>query len=81
MNLRNTHTYLLAALFCIGLFACKKTYDIPPIQSAAKGEKTSIANIKSLFRTNQRYKFLGDSSIYGVVIADETSGNFYNFSA
>lgn len=77
MNLRSTHTYLLTVLFCIGLFACKKTYDLPPIQPAANGEKTSIANIKSLFRTNQRYKFLGDSSIYGMVIADETSGNFY----
>ncbi len=63
---------LLFALF----FSCKKEFDTPPVKSAEAGTKINIAQIKAKFN-NTNYRFKSDSSLYCVVIADETSGNLY----
>ncbi len=59
------------------LTGCKKDYDLPPVKHAQDGSRISIAEIKKRFLPDAVYRFSGDTNLYCVVTADETSGNLY----
>jgi hypothetical protein len=62
-----------AALVLVG---CEKELDSPPQRSLPVGEVLTVAQLRSLY-TTVPVRFGGDSSVYGVVTADEESGNLY----
>ena len=59
----------------------KQTYDSPPDLSTFDPNLPVNLKIKDLvspyWGTSGGYRILGDSTIYGIVIADDHSGNFY----
>lgn len=60
---------LLSALFV----SCKKDYEIPPIQALPMGDSLTIADLLAM-PTGSTFT---EASVFGVVTADEKSGNLY----
>ena len=60
----------------LGATSCKKEYDSPPGQTIATGDILTVGDLRAMFNGTS-HKFVGDSSVYAVVTADETDGNFY----
>jgi hypothetical protein len=56
---------------------CKKEFDVPKLNPAAASREINIKQLKDKYFSNINYKFKADSSLYCVVIADETTGNLY----
>ena len=54
--------------------ACKKEYPQPPIQPLPIG---TVYTIDSILKMESGTVFTEDASVYGIVTADEQSGNFY----
>jgi hypothetical protein len=71
-------TTLLIVLIAL-LSGCRKTYDNPPYKPSATSAELSVKAIRSrLFAPTSSYFFTsGDTNLFGLVVADETSGNFY----
>ncbi len=67
----------LLALFVF--FACKRKYDLPPLKNPNDGAKLFIQHLKARVPTSGSYYKLGvgDTNLYCLVTADETSGNIY----
>jgi len=55
---------------------CKKEYDSPPENTIPTGSIINISELRGLYQGTS-IKFVGDTSVYGVVTADESSGNLY----
>ena len=70
---------VLYTLLTFAFTFCKKTFDNPPYKPANDGAKLSIRQLKQKVTTAlSSYKFIsGDTNLYCVVTADETSGNLY----
>ena len=68
----------LAVLAIILLFtvSCKKEFDSPPKKEIPVGNVLTINGLLSMYNGSS-IKFTEDYSVYGVVTADETSGNLY----
>ena len=60
--------------FALSLFACKREYDSPPLNQLPENGIISIAQLRSMAYP---HKFLGDTSIFGVITMDEQTGNIY----
>src|SRR6056297_842594 len=58
------------------LSSCEREYDTPPERELPVGQVLSLTELRNLY-VNQPVRFGGDSSVYAVVSADETSGNLY----
>ncbi len=72
------YTSLLSALFVVlCISSCKKEFDAPPAQEIPEGGIKSISDLKSMYFSQGRVSFAEDFSTYGVVSADEASGNLY----
>ena len=74
------HIILYIALFFVAItvsISCKKEFDNPPVKQIGTGSFINIAGVKAKYRPNINYTFKGDSNLYCVVTADETSGNLY----
>jgi hypothetical protein len=76
---------ILSALIIAAIsffFSCKKEYDHPPLKTVNDGAQILTAALKARVPSSSSfYKFgTGDTSLYGTVIADETSGNIYKQS-
>ena len=69
-----TNSFLLLALMGVMFASCKKEYPQPPIQNLPVGKIYTIEEILSL---ESGTVFTEDASVYGIVTADEQSGNFY----
>ena len=69
---------LVFALIFAGLAfsACNKKYDSPPVNDIPVGGVMSLTDLRNLYNGTP-HKFTGDSSVYAIVTADETSGNLY----
>lgn len=69
------------ALFCtmaiLFVLSCKKKFDTPPIKSINTGSRITIDSLRNTFQ-GTAVRFTDDSkSVYGVITADEVSGNLY----
>jgi len=75
MNLRLTA--MIAAIIVLAA-ACKKEYDTPPVRTLPTGSVLTVQQLRDLLPAGvQQRRFLGDSSVFAVVTADEQNGNLY----
>ncbi len=74
MKNRLFSTILLLAAVGLMFTACKKDYPEPPIQDLPIGTVYTIDEILSM---ESGTVFSDDASVYGIVTADEVSGNLY----
>ncbi len=68
------NVFLLLALVGMMFTACKKEYPEPPIQDLPIGTVYTIAEILAM---EPGTVFNEDASVYGIITADEQSGNLY----
>ena len=68
------NSFLLLALLGVMFTSCKKDYPEPPIQVLPIGTVYSIDDILNM---ESGTVFTQDASVYGIVTADEQSGNLY----
>lgn len=73
----NIRTLLLGAIAMLTVVACKKEFDAPPIRTIPAGSIITLKQLRNMYVAGTDHKFVGDSSIYAVVTADEQSGNLY----
>lgn len=74
MKNRLFNTILLLAAVGMMFAACKKEYPEPPIQDLPIGTVYTISDILAM---EPGTVFTEDASVYGIVTADEQSGNLY----
>lgn len=75
MNLR---PLLFAAVGAALLAGCKKEFDTPPVRNVPVGAALTVAQLRAQLPPGApSRKFVGDSSVYAVVTADEQNGNLY----
>ena len=74
MKNRVFNAFLLLALVGTLFTACKKEYPQPPIQDLPIGRVYTISEILDL---EPGTVFNEDASVYGIITADEVSGNLY----
>ncbi len=67
-------SFLLLALLSIVFVSCKKDYPEPPIQPLPIGK---VYTIDSILAMESGTVFKEDASVYGIITADEQSGNLY----
>lgn len=60
--------------------SCTKEFDDPTVKTIPTGTVMTIAEVKDLYVPGQEVKITQDISVYGVVTADETTGNLYKES-
>ncbi|MBR5630543.1 MAG: choice-of-anchor J domain-containing protein [Bacteroidales bacterium] len=68
------NAFLLLAMVGVMFTACKKEYPEPPIQDLPIGE---VYTIDSILKMEPGTVFTEDASVYGIITADEVSGNLY----
>ncbi len=74
-NLKNITGTL--AITLIAFVSCTKEYKDPTVKTIPIGNVLSIAQVRDLYVPGQEVKITQDISVYGVVTADETTGNLY----
>lgn len=67
---------IAAAAFALFQTSCKKEYDSPPAKEIPVGMVLTIDSLKKMYQ-GTNIKITQDYSVYGVITADETSGNLY----
>ena len=73
MNKVIKNSFLILALLSVLFTSCKKEYEIPPINDVPVGDVLTIEDILNM-APNSTFPI---ASVYGVVTADEQSGNLY----
>ena len=68
------NSFLLLALVGLMFSSCKKEYDRPPITMLPIGE---VYTIEQILQMESGTVFNEDASVYGIITADEKSGNLY----
>ncbi len=75
------NTLKLVMLLATGMLfmaGCKKELDAPPVPTLPVGQVLTVQQLRDLLPIDvQSKRFVGDSSVYGVVTADEQNGNLY----
>ena len=74
MKNRVFNAFLLLALVGVMFTSCKKDYPEPPIQDLPIGTVYTIGEILAM---ESGTVFTEDASVYGIITADEQSGNLY----
>ncbi len=74
MKKRVFNAFLLLAMVGTLFTACKKEYPEPPIQDLPIGK---VYTIDSILKMEPGTVFTEDASVYGIITADEVSGNLY----
>lgn len=67
----------IVALTLIALISCTKEYDTPTVKTIPTGTVMTIAEVRALYVPGEEVKVTQDISVYGVVTADESTGNLY----
>ena len=74
MKNRLFNAFLLLAMVGLMFTACKKEYPEPPIQDLPVG---TVYTIDQILAMESGTVFNEDASVYGIITADEQSGNLY----
>ncbi len=75
---RITVLYSLIFVVAMGLGACKKTYDTPPLPEDPTSSTMTIGELREWqATTGGKISIQEDISVYGVVTMDENDGNIY----
>lgn len=76
--MKNTYSHILLFASVIFLLAsCTKEYDKPTVETIPVGNVLTIAEVKALHVPGTETRITQDISVFGVVTADETTGNLY----
>lgn len=71
------YSFSLVALLAQTVFtSCERKYDMPPVKEIPVGNVIDIATLKGMY-TGLNLSITEDYSVYAIVTADETTGNFY----
>jgi len=77
----NLRIFALLSIAVLSFSACvKKDFDAPPDQSSIDPKlpcNKTIAQIKALYNSATAVRIDSDYTVYGIVTADDKSGNFY----
>lgn len=68
------------AFALIAFTSCTKEFDNPTVKTIPTGTVMTIAEVRALHVPGQEIKITQDISVYGVVTADESTGNLYKES-
>lgn len=69
--------FVIISMF-IAIHACvDRDYDTPPEVIIPEGNVLTIGNLHQIIEDSISHTFVEDYSVYGVITADETSGNLY----
>lgn len=68
------YSFILLAMLGMMFTSCKKEYDVPPIHELPVGQVYTLDQILAM---ESGIVFNEDASVYGVITADEVSGNLY----
>ena len=71
--------YILGSIIAVSvlLVSCEKEYDAPTVQSVPTGGVKTIAEVRAMYVPGEEFHITQDMSVFGVVTADETTGNLY----
>lgn len=75
--MKNFNNLLFLAALVFVLNSCTKEYDTPDSKSIPVGTVMTIAEVRALHVPGHEVKITQDISVYGVVTADESTGNLY----
>lgn len=70
------HIFSLLFITAIAVTGCKKDFDSPPVKELPEGNILTIDSVRNIYVAFDT-TIVDDYSVYGVVTADETFGNFY----
>ena len=62
----------------IAFVGCKKEFDAPPGHELSEGQILTIDSLINMFNQDGEVTFTEDMSVFGIVTADELTGNFYH---
>ncbi len=71
-------TAWILGIALVGFVGCKKEFDAPPGHELPVGQIITIDSLINIFESNGSTTFTEDKSVFGVVTADELTGNFYH---
>ncbi len=74
MKNKLSNAFLLLTMVGLMFTACKKEYPEPPIQNLPVGK---VYTIEEILTMESGTVFAEDASVYGIITADEQSGNLY----
>ncbi len=74
--MKKTQNILLLILLAVVVTACKKDYDSPPVKDLPAGNVLKIDSLRKMYVAVDT-TITSDISVYGIVTADEVSGNLY----
>ncbi len=70
--------FIFIVVLSLSVFSCNKKFDAPPLYTPPDLKSTlSIAQLKALHTTSSNETITTDDIIEGVVVANDSSGNFY----
>ncbi len=73
-----TKKLLIISIATASVFVgCKKEFDMPPLNDIPVGNILTVAEVKDFYVPGQEVEITKDYSVYGVITADETTGNLY----
>lgn len=76
--MKNTYSHILLFASVIFLLAsCTKEYDKPTVETIPVGNVLTIAEVKALHVPGTETRITQDITVFGVVTADESTGNLY----
>ncbi|MCB0400620.1 MAG: choice-of-anchor J domain-containing protein [Flavobacteriales bacterium] len=68
---------LTVAASTLVMVGCKKEFDMPPVKDIPVGSVLTVAEVKDFYVPGEEVTITKDYSVYGVITADETTGNLY----
>lgn len=68
---------MFLGLVLLGLVSCKKEIDNPPMNAIPESARLDVTELRALYAGTPIHFENGDTNLYCVVTADETSGNLY----
>jgi hypothetical protein len=74
------YTIILGVFSIMSLVSCTKEFDDPTVKTIPTGSVMTIAEVRALYSPGNTVKITQDISVYGVVTADESTGNLYKES-
>jgi len=72
----NLKAVALAMITTVAFISCDKDFDTPPVPTLPEGSILTVQELRDLF-VGSEVRFEQPMSVYGVVTADESSGNLF----
>ena len=70
-------SFVLLGVISLSILACRKEIDNPPMNVIPESAQLNVTELRGLYTGTPLHFEAGDTNLYCVVTADETSGNLY----